>query len=485
MIRLQREMFHRGIIYLLGTFSVFVFYGCASIASVGPDYVKPDISMNSNWHSPLENGINDSAINQKDLASWWTVFNDQELTSLINRAVANNFDLKKAEARIHEARALRNMARAGYYPTVDASGSGNRSGTSEDSGSGITSNFFSLGFDASWELDVFGGVRRSVEAADASLQSTVENRRDVLVSLLAEVALNYLEARTYQARIDVMESNLKSQDETLQLTEWRNQAGLTDELAVQQAKYNRETTLSELPPLRANLEKSANRIAVLLGEQPGKVHDEIMKQQPIPVAPSDIAVGVPADVIRQRPDVRKAERDLASQTAQIGVATAELYPKFTLNGSIGLEALSVDSLFSAGNQTASGGGLISWRIFEAGSIRQSIKVQTALQEQYLCDYETTVLETLEEVENALVAYAQEQNRKKALIQAVQSAQLVAKLAQYKYQSGLTDFTDVLVAERSLLSLQDDLAQSEGNITMDVVRLYKAFGGGWTSEGTKS
>jgi multidrug efflux system outer membrane protein len=485
MIHIQQDIFHRGILYLSGIFSALVFFGCASIPSVGPNYVKPDISTNSKWHSPLENGINDGAINQKDLASWWTVFNDAELTSLINRAVANNFDLKKAEARIHEARAQRNMAKAGYYPTVDASGSGNRSSTSENSGSGITSNLFSLGFDASWELDVFGGVRRSVEASDASLQSSVENKRDVLVSLLAEVALNYLDARTYQARIDVMESNLKSQDETLRLTQWRYQAGLTDELAVQQAKYNREATLSEIPPLYTGLEEAANRLAVLIGEQPGKVQKEIKNHQPIPLAPSNIAVGVPADVLRQRPDVRKAERDLASQTAQIGVATAELYPKFTLNGSIGLEALSINKIFSPGNQTASGGGLISWRIFEAGSIRQNIKVQTAIQEQYLCDYETAVLEALEEVENAITAYAQEQNRRNALVEAVKSAQLAVELTQYKYQSGLTDFTDVLVAERSLLSLEDDLAQSEGNITMDVVRLYKAIGGGWTSEGTKS
>jgi outer membrane protein, multidrug efflux system len=472
----------RHVCLIIWVFLILVFCGCAT---VGPDYVKPDISMSQKWNSPLKDGLKDGTQDKDVLASWWTVFNDPELTSLIQRAAANNLDLKKAEARVREARARRGIAKAGYYPTVDASGSGNRNSTSGDAGGGTTSNLFSLGFDANWELDVFGGVRRSVEAAEASLQSSEESKRDVLVSLMAEVALNYLDARTYQARIAAMESNLKSQDETLQLTEWRYQAGLTDELAVQQAKYNRETTLSEIPPLRTSLEEAANRIAVLLGEQPGRVHGEIMKQQPIPETPSDIAVGVPADVLRQRPDVRKAERDLASQTAQIGVATAELYPKFTLDGSIGLEALEIDSLFSAGNQTAGGGGIISWRIFEAGSIRQNIKVQTTLQEQYLCDYETAVLKALEEVENALVAYAQEQDRKKSLDKAVQSAQLVVKLAQFKYQSGLTDFTDVLVAERSLLSLQDDLAQSEGNITMNVVRLYKALGGGWTSQATKS
>jgi NodT family efflux transporter outer membrane factor (OMF) lipoprotein len=302
----------------------------------------------------------------------------------------------------------------------------------------------------------------------------------VLVSLLAEVALNYVEVRTYQARIAVAEANLKAQGETHQLTLWRYQAGLSDELAVQQARYNLESTRSQIPTLRTGLEEAMNRIAVLLGEQPGKVHGELEKQDSIPVTPLKVAVGVPADMLRRRPDIRRAERQLAAQTARIGVATADLYPKFTLSGSIGLEALSLSNPSSTGSWTLSGGPKVTWTIFKAGAIRQNIEIQSALQEQYLTAYEAAVLSALEEVENALVAYAEEQHRRQSLSEATHAAQKAVELAQHKYQAGLTDFSNVLDAERSLLSFQDQLAQSDGTVTSNLVRLYKALGGGWTS-----
>jgi len=223
-----------------------------------------------------------------------------------------------------------------------------------------------------------------------------------------------------------------------------------------------------------------NRIAVLLGEQPGKLHAELEKREPIPVTPLNVAVGVPADLLRRRPDVRQAERQLAAQTARIGVATADLYPKFTLSGSIGLEALSLSNLSSSGSWALSGGPRITWAIFKAGAIRQNMEVQSALQEQYLIAYEAAMLSALEEVENALVAYAEEQLRRQSLSEAIQAAQKAAELAQHKYQAGLTDFSNVLDAERSLLSFQDQLAQSDGTVTSNLVRLYKALGGGWTS-----
>jgi multidrug efflux system outer membrane protein len=218
---------------------------------------------------------------------------------------------------------------------------------------------------------------------------------------------------------------------------------------------------------------------VLLAEQPGKIHPELEKREPIPVTPLNVAVGVPADLLRRRPDVRQAERQLAAQTARIGVAKADLYPKFTLSGSIGLEALSLSHL-SSGGVTVTGGPKVTWAIFKAGAIRQNIKAQSAIQEQYLIAYEGAVLSALEEVENALVAYAKEQKKKQSLSEAAQAAQKAAELAQHKYQAGLTDFSNVLDAERSLLSFQDQLAQSDGTITSNLVRLYKALGGGWTS-----
>ena len=319
-----------------------------------------------------------------------------------------------------------------------------------------------------------------MEAAEADLEASQEDLRDVLVSLLAEVALNYVEVRTYQARLAVAEENLEAQDETYQLTQWRYQAGLSDELAVQQARYNLESTRSQIPTLRTGLEEAMNRIAVLLGEQPGKVHEELKKPVPIPVAPLKVAVGVPADVLRRRPDVRRAERELAAQTARIGVATADLYPKLSLSGSIGLEALSLNDLFSSATKTVSGGSQITWPIFNGGAIRQNIEVQSALQEQALIAYEAAVLSALEEVENALVAYAEEQGRRDALREAEEAAQKAVELAQQKYQAGLTDFNNVLEAQRSLLTFQDQLAQSEGTVTSNLVRLYKALGGGWKS-----
>jgi NodT family efflux transporter outer membrane factor (OMF) lipoprotein len=419
-------------------------------------------------------------MNPQTLSAWWTTLNDPALSRLIERAVSGNLDLKKARARIREARARRGVANAARFPTLDATGSVTRSRSSEETGTGETSSLYAVGIDAGWELDIFGGVRRSVEAAEADLGASKEGMRDVLVSLLAEVALNYLEVRTYQARLAVAEENLEAQKETHQLTLWRNQAGLSDQLAVEQARYNLENTRSQIPTLRTGSEQAMNRIAVLLGEQPGTVHRELEQYKPVPVTLLEIAVGVPADVLRRRPDVRRAERELAAQTARIGVATAELYPKFKLSGSIGLEALSFGNLFSSGSRTFSGGPGITWRIFDAGAIRQNIEIQSALQEQYLIAYEAAVLNALQEVENALVAYSEEQRRRETLKETTQAAQRAADLAQHKYQAGLADFNNVLDAQRSLLSFQDQLAQSDGTVTSNLVRLYKTLGGGWTS-----
>jgi len=466
----------RPVSWIPAVFSVVILGGCFS---VGPDYVRPEMSMSQNWHSRLTGDLVSRETDSKTLATWWTTLNDPILSGLIEQAVTGNHDLKKARARIREARARRGIAKADYFPTLDATGRYTRSRSSDEVGSGTTTDLYTVGFDAGWELDIFGGVRRSVEAADANLQYSQEDWRDVLVSLLAEVALNYSEVRTYQTRLDVAESNLNTQSETYQLTLWRYQAGLSDELAVQQARYNLENTRSTIPTLRTGLEEAKNRIAVLLGEQPGAVHEKLDKRGPIPVASLKIAVGVPADILRRRPDVRKAERNLAAQTARIGVATADLYPKLKLTGSIGLEALSARNLFSSGSKFSSFGPSITLPIFDGGAIRQNIEVQSALQEQYLIAYEAAILSALEEVENTLVAYAEEQNRRQSLLDATAAAKQAADLAQKKYSTGLADFTSVLIAERSLLSLQDELAQSEGTVTTNLIRLYKTLGGGWT------
>lgn len=484
------NIFHKAISFrpYFWFFQMFMILILTSCATIGPDYVKPTTSISPIWHTQLKGGLAPEEIDPQTLGAWWRVLNDPKLSALIDRAVLGNLDLKKARARVREARARRGVAKADLFPTLDATGSATWSRGSKDTGTGKASDLYAASFDAGWELDIFGGVRRSVEAAEADLQASQEDLHDVLVSLLAEVALNYIEVRTFQARLAVAQANLEAQNETYQLTLWRYQAGLSDELSVQQARYNLENTRSQIPSLRTGLEEAMNRLAVLLGEQPGRVHEELNKPMPIPLTPLKIAVGVPADLLRRRPDIRRAERQLAAQTARIGVAMAELYPKFTLSGSIGLEALSLSNLSSSGLWSLSGGPRISWAIFKAGAIRQNIEVQSALQEQYLIAYEATVLSALEEVENALVAYAEEQQRRESLIEATQAAQSAVTLAQHKFRAGLTDFSNVLDAQRSLLSLQDQLIQSEGAVTSNLIRLYKALGGGWTAmpiEGNKT
>lgn len=457
--------------------AVLILAGCAT---VGPDYVPPDTTVSKDWHTPLNDGLIAEEIDPQALATWWNTLNDQELSSLIARAVKGNHDIKGARARIREARVRRGAAKADLFPTLDATGSATWSRTREDTGAGETRDFYAAGFDAGWELDLFGGAQRSVEAADADLDATQENLHDVLVSLTAEVALNYIEVRIYQKRLAVNKANLEIQQETYRLIQSRYQAGLDDELAVQQARSNLESTRSQIPTLHISLEEAMNRIAVLLGEQPGGLHEELENYKPVPVVPLEVAVGVPADTLRRRPDIRQAERELAAQTARIGVATAELYPKFTLSGSIGLEALSLDNLIAAGSRTFSIGPRITWPIFNAGSIRANIEVQSAIQEQTMIQYESTILSALEEVENALVAYGEEQIRRTSLEEAVDAAKQALELAQYKYQTGLIDFTTVLDAQRSLLAYEDQLVQSTGSITSNLVRLYKALGGGWIS-----
>lgn len=462
---------------LVTIFFVLMLHGCSA---VGPDYKSPDIAAPDLWSSELRRGVSAAEPEAQTLAQWWTTLGDPDLSALMERAVTGNLDLKIAQARVREARARRGIAEAGLLPSLNFGGSATVSRGSEDTGSGRRRELYRTGFDASWEVDVFGGVRRSIEAAQGELEASAADYQDVLVSLLAEVALNYVETRTFQTQLQVAEENLKAQAETLQLTEWRFAAGLVSSLDVEQAKTNLENTRSQLPRLRSNIEAAKNRLAVLLGEFPGTLEAQLAAGKPIPEAPLEVAVGVPAEALRRRPDVRRAERQLAAQTARIGVATADLYPKFALPGTIGLEALSANHLFSTANRAWSLVGSFAWIVFKGGAIRQNIEVQNALQEQALKQYEATILAALEEVEDSLVAYAEEQERRDTLTEATQAAQRAAELAREQYASGLIDFQTVLDAERTVLSFQDQVAQSKGQVTSNVISLYKALGGGWTA-----
>jgi len=442
--------------------------------TVGPDYTRPDFEAPAGWNAEAGEGRAHRRADPEELARWWKVFDDPGMVSLVERAVQGNLDLKEASARVREARARRARSRAGLFPTLDASGSLQRSRGS----GGTTRTLYSTDFDALWEIDIFGGVRRSIEASGADLMAAQEAMNDTLVTLAAEVALNYVEVRTFQARLEAALANLALQQETYLLEQSRVKAGLSDELSLQQAGSHLESTRSRIPSLRASVEEAKNRLAVLLGELPGAVHEELTQHRPVPAIPPETPVYTPADVLRRRPDVRRAERELAAQSARVGVAEAELYPRISLSGSIGYSASSPGDLLTAGSRTFGYGPRITLPIFRAGSIRANIEAQSALQEQALIRYESAVLAALEEVENVLTAYAQEQLRRSSLQKAAQAAREAAELAEYKYRAGVVDFSVLLDAQRSLLSAQDELAQSSGAVTSNLVRLYKALGGGW-------
>jgi NodT family efflux transporter outer membrane factor (OMF) lipoprotein len=364
------------------------------------------------------------------------------------------------------------------FPVVDASAAASKQRSAVTGNNAEEIEYYTAGFDAGWEIDIFGGVRRSIEASQADLETLQENLRHVLISLMAEVALNYVEVRTFQARLDVILTNIKTQQETYDLNWSRYQAGIIDELSLQESLRSLESSRSFIPAIETGLSAAKNRLAVLLGRSPGELAHELAERKPIPTIPITVAVGIPAETLRHRPDIRRAERSLAAQTARIGVATADLYPKFRLFGSIGLESIDSSDFFDWDNRFWSIGPGVSWRIFDAGAIRQNIEVQTARQEQALIAYQATVLDALEEVENALVAYAKEQRRRDALDKAVMAGQRAELLAMDRYKAGLVGFFNVLDTQRSLLVLQDELNQSNGAVIANLVRLYKALGGGW-------
>jgi len=453
--------------------------GLAGCAAVGPDYVPPATDVPAGW-SRLDTSSQPltRADAPGDLSQWWQSLNDPLLSQLIAEALQASPDLRSAQARLREARARRTVAAAARFPSVAVSGNARRSRSSEETGSGDARNSFSAGFDASWEIDVFGGVRRGVEAAEADLESTVANLDNTRVSLASEVALNYVEVRALQTRLGIARANLASQSETLQLTDWRAQAGLVSSQDVEQARSNREQTRAQIPSLETSLAESEHGLDILLGRAPGALHARLAATGELPAVPAQIAVGIPADTLRQRPDVLAAERKLAAETARVGVAEAARYPSFTLSGSIGLEALTLSALGNSGAATSSLLAGITSPVFNAGRLRAQVEIQDAVREQAQVTYEQVVLTALQEVENALVALARNRERVEALAIAAESARNAAQLAQQRYSAGLIDFQSVLDTERSVLSAEDSLASSRADGVLALIRLYKALGGGW-------
>jgi NodT family efflux transporter outer membrane factor (OMF) lipoprotein len=449
---------------------------------VGPDYQAPTPDVPAGWTrlDPTARPVA-RAETPGDLSQWWQRLNDPLLSGLIEEALQASPDLRTAQARLREARARRTVAAAAQYPSVTASGGASRSQSSEEVGGGDTRNFFSAGFDANWELDVFGGVRRGVEAAEADLAASLASLEDTQVSLASEVALNYVEVRTRQILLGIARDNLASQSETLQLTEWRAQAGLVSSQDVEQARSNREQTRAQIPLLETSLAEAEHALDILLGKTPGTLHARLAAPRELPALPDQIAVGIPADTLRQRPDVRAAERRLAAETARVGVAEAARYPSFNLSGSIGLEALTFGALGSSDAVASSLFAGIAGPLFDAGRLRAQVEIQDAVREQARVAYEQTVLVALRDVENALVALVRNRERVEALANAVESVRNAAQLARQRYSAGLIDFQSVLDSERSVLLLEESLASARATGVQALIRLYKALGGGWSPQ----
>jgi multidrug efflux system outer membrane protein len=462
----------------------------ASWPKVGPNYQPPRVTVPGSYHQ-----IDTSKDTTTDgtVGAWWVTLNDAELSALIGRAVKANLDLKVASLRVLEARAARRLTRANLLPSVESSASVRRvrggltSGLfNVDQGTSANSNLlapfetdvFQLGFDASWELDLFGGRRRALEAAKADVRAFEEMRRDVAVSLLAEVARDYSELRGFQRRLDITNENVKLQQDSLDLTRVRAEAGLGTELDVERQSAQLDSTRSLLPALETAEIQSINRLGVLLGEEPGALLSELTQRKPLPVAPSAVPVGLPADLLKRRPDIREAEAHVAAETARVGVARADLFPKIILNGAAGRQATTPSGLTLGAGNFYSVGPAITVPIFTGGKIRANIEVQKRRLDQALAQYQNVVLLALEETENALIAYGREKERQKRLMAAVEASRQATKLANELYTRGLSDFLSVLDAQRQQLTAEDGLVDSDTLVITDLIALYKALGGGW-------
>ncbi len=509
---------------------------CCGGCKTGPDYKTPEKPVPDKWSS-LSPGV-EAGTPATEAAAWWTTLNDPVLTSLITRGVEKNLDLKLAGARIREARAARGIAAGALLPTLGAAGSYERmeavkpptqssapsvsvGGTVSAAGvtPGVTvigrnfsviqngigskgsttvsfrpgasqgapsrqSNLFQTGLDAAWELDVFGGKQRGVEAADADLAASEEFRSGVLASLASEIALSYIDLRTSQNRLDITRKNIEAQENTARLTADRFQAGLSSELDSVRALGQVAGTKSQIPLLETRVQMSMHRLAVLLAAEPAALKEELATPAPLPTPPAMVPVGIPSDLLRRRPDIRQADRQLAAATARIGQAMADRFPKFTLTGNIAGQSLNLGSLLDSANRMWSIGPGVSVPIFQGGRILANIEAQNARQEQAAIQYEQSILAALADVENGLVSFANEQVRHESLRESAASNEKALKLANERYTSGLEGFLNVLVAQTSVYEVQDLLVQSQSMVLTDLISLYKALGGGWEMKESK-
>lgn len=458
-----------------------LFAGCA----VGPNYQAPKTAEPAQWTSHLAGGESNAPV---DLARWWKNFGDTNLDSFMVIAEESNLTLQVAEASVREARYQRAVVSGGLWPSVGSSVSYSRNHYGEHQFPPLAGfhvpldyNLYNADFDATWELDVFGGTRRAIEAANAQIGAAEFGQTNALISLLAEVAVNYIGARAYQERLSIAQENIQAEQQVLDLTTNQAANGLASDLDVQQARAILTTTEAEVPSLQTGFDEAVFELAVLLGQTPEALTDRMATKEPIPLTPPLVPVGLPSDLLQRRPDVQQAERQLAAATAQIGVAKADLFPKFSLTGLAGVQSTSAGNWFQWASKYWNAGPTVQWQLFAAGSIMANVHVQNARQEEALDTYKETVLTALQDAENALTAYAREQVRRESLARSVDANRQAFSLSTQLYRNGLTDFLRVLDSETSLYSAQDALVQSDQAVSTDLVQLYKALGGGWEAE----
>jgi NodT family efflux transporter outer membrane factor (OMF) lipoprotein len=464
----------------------FLLSGCM----VGPDFVKPDAQVEKEWLQQQETRIKSEPA---DFSDWWTVFDDPLLNRLIDLASQQNLDLQNAGLRILEARAQLGIAIGSQYPqTQQIGGEANANQLSENApnGAGADKFFYNyqLGFDAAWELDFWGRFRRGIESANASLYSTLADYDDILVSLIAEVARTYFDIRTFEQRLAVARENVELQKKSLDIAAARYEGGVADQLDVAQAKALLKQTQATIPPLEAGLRQSKNALAILLGILPTEVQSLLGPPESIPTAPIEVAVGIPAELLRRRPDVRLAEFQAAAQSAQIGIAKADLYPSFSLVGSIGLQSsdkggirsnnANFSDLFTSGGITYFIGPTFQLPILNYGRLKNNVRVQDARFQQLVVSYQNTVLRAFQDVEDATVGFLRTQEQKTFLAESVEQYKLSVELSLIQYSEGLTDFQRVIDAQRNLAQQEDAFASATGAVCTNLIALYKALGGGW-------
>src|ERR1700760_1744172 len=453
-----------------------------SACAVGPNYQRPVTPVGPQFVNATQPGFNGSEVE----ARFWTLFNDPKLNRLVDDALKENKDLKCARANLKASRAARRLAGFDLFPTVTAAAGYTKIRESRNQLPAVISEDRNLddadvGFDAFWELDFFGRVRRGIQAARADEQASAASVRDVQVTVTAEVARNYFVLRGLQEQLAVAVRNADNQDQTWKLTKVRLEAGRGTELDAARAEAQLKTTLASIPLLESSIATTIYRLSVLTGRVPDALTSDLHTAQPLSSLPALNSIGDPASLLRRRPDIRVAERSLAGSTARIGVAVGDLFPKVTFTGSIGYDAFSFSGIGKAGSDTYSVGPGISWAAFDLGRVKTRIDIAHAVADADLAAYESSVLGALEETEGALITYGRAQTRRDLLTESANASERAADLARQRFRGGLTDFVNVLDAERDALTIQDSLAQSHTQTATALVAVYKALGGGWVDE----